>query len=177
VAVLTLTLMSFAWVLAEASAQQRPYAPKASVPANAGNDPFLRLEINSLSAARVPTRGEVEAPPYPGAVIIRTEPARQLTEPDGASYESLPTVVLVSSDRPGVVIDYYARRLNTWNHNEIEGSHYFWLGAEQFNPLAASGQTQPSVQILPAGSISLVPGAQTEIRVRYRPGGGLVVPS
>jgi hypothetical protein len=103
-------------------------------------------------------------------------PPRQLTGPDGADYETLPIVVLVSSDPPEEVIAYYVRRLNRWNHKELGDSYYFWNSEEEFDPLGESGQTQPSVQILPAGTISLVPDAQTEIRVSYRPGGGLVVP-
>ena len=176
VAAVALTLIGLALAGNEATAQRRPYAPKATVPDDAGNDAFLRLEINSVARAQVPTLGEVEAPPYPGAVIIRTQPARERTGPDGLSYVTLPTIVLVSTDTPATVISFYVQRLNRWNHNEIEDSYYFWAGDEQLEPLAESGQTQPSVQILPAGAISLVPDAQTEIRVRYRPGGGLVVP-
>jgi hypothetical protein len=177
VAAAALTLIGLTLPGEEATAQRRPYAPKAQVPADAGNDAFLKLEINSLARAQVPALGEVEAPPYPGAVIVRTVPSRQLTGPDGASYETLPTVVLVSADAPGTVIAYYVQRLNGWNHNEIDDGYYFWASDEEFEPLAESGHTQPSVQILPAGAISLVPDAQSEIRVRYRPGGGLVVPS
>jgi hypothetical protein len=170
-------LIGFALAGDEATAQRHPYAAKAPVPDDAGTDAFLKLEINSVARAQVPTLGEVEAPPYPGAVIIRTQPSRERTGPDGIRYVTLPTVVLVSTDPLGTVISFYVKRLNRWNHNEIEDSYYFWASDEQFEPLAESGQTQPSVQILPAGAISLVPDAQTEIRVRYRPAAGLVVPS
>lgn len=155
-----------------ADGQRRPYAPKALIPETVGSDPFLRVEITSVLNATVPARSEVEAPPYPNARIIRSKPARSLSSGSGALYETLPVVVLATPDPPDQVIDYYERVLNRWGKREINDSVHFWLGDGEYDPLAQSGKVTPAVQIIRAGNIRLVPQAQTEIHVRYQPGGG-----
>lgn len=156
-------------------AQRHPYAPKAPIPQDAGSDPYLHLEITSLINAQVPSRSEVEAPPYPGALIIRSVPPRTFFGADGERYETLPVLVLISDDDVEKVVAYYTERLDSWSRAVIHSSTYFWLGeADEFDPLKQSGKVTPAIQVRHAGDIRLAPSANTEIHVRYRPGGGVV---
>jgi hypothetical protein len=168
---LALAAASLLAVAGDASAQRRPYARRAPIPGDAANDPYLNVEINSVTNAVVPSRSEVEAPPYPGAVIIRSVPPRTLSA-QGEPYTTLPVLVLVTPDEPEQVIAYYEEMLSNWSGEEIRFAHYFWLGEPDFDPLQMSGKTTPSVRVIPAGNIRLVPDAKTEIHVRYSPGGG-----
>jgi len=155
-----------------ADGQRRPYARKAPIPEDVGNDPYLRIEITSVVNATVPSRAQVEAPPYPNALIIRSKPARSMSSGSGRTYETLPVVILVTPDPPAQVIEYYERVLTRWNKREINDTVHFWLGEDDYDPLGRSGKVTPSIQIIRAGNIRLVPDAQTEIQVRYHPGGG-----
>ncbi len=170
-ALLALAALSILAVASESAAQRRPYARKAPIPADPPNDPFLNVEINSVTNAIVPSRTEVEAPPYPGAVIIRSIPPRNLSA-RGERYTTLPVLVLVTPDEPERVIAYYEEMLSNWSGQEIRLAHYFWLGGPDFDPLQMSGKVTPSVQVIQAGDIRLVPDAKSEIHVRYSPGGG-----
>lgn len=151
---------------------QRPYAPKAPVPDAAAADAFLAMEIRSVESAVVPIRSEVEAPPYPGAVIIRTTPSVERTR-EGTTFETLPVIVLVTLDSIDVVIAFYKERLPRWMHAEMLSTNYFWLGNEEFHPFARSGLTTPSLEVREARLSKLLPDARTEIHVRYKPGGGI----
>lgn len=155
-----------------AEGQRRPYARKASIPEDIGSDPYLRIEITSLLNATVPSRLEVEAPPYPDATIIRSKPARSLSSRSGDTYETLPVIVLATTDMPEQVIDFYERVLTGWSKRRINDTFHFWLGEGEYDPLAKSGKITPSIQVIQAGDIRLIPQAQTEIQVRYQPGGG-----
>jgi hypothetical protein len=168
---LSLAALSLLAVASEAAAQGRPYARKAPIPEDAANDPYLNVEINSVTNATVPSRSEVEAPPYPGAMIIRSIPPRTLSA-GSDRYTTLPVLVLVTPDEPEQVIAYYEEWLSHWSRQEIRFAHYFWLGGDDFDPLQMSGKVTPSVQVIQAGDIRLVPDAKTEIHVRYSPGGG-----
>jgi hypothetical protein len=168
---LALAVASPAAVASEVAAQRRPYARKAPIPEDAPNDPYLNVEINSVTNAVVPSRSEVEAPPYPGAVIIRSVPPQTLSA-QGERYTTLPVLVLVTPDEPEQVIAYYEEMLSNWSGEEIRFAYYFWLGESDFDPLQMLGKTTPSVRVIPAGNIRLVPDAKTEIHVRYSPGGG-----
>jgi hypothetical protein len=166
-----LALATLLGAVVAADGQSRPYARKAPIPEDAGGDPYLRIEISSLLNATVPSRAQVEAPPYPNAVVIRSKPVRSLSS-SGEYYETLPVVVLATTDPPEQVIDYYDRILTRWSKREINDTVHFWLGEDEYDPLARSGKVTPSVQIIRAGNIRLVPEAQAEIHVRYQPGGG-----
>lgn len=155
-----------------AEGQRRPYARKAPIPEEVGNDPYLRIEITSVLNATVPSRLEVEAPPYPDARIIRSKPARSFSSRSGDTYKTLPVVVLATTDAPEQVIEFYQRVLTGWGRRQIDDTFHFWLGEDDYDPLAKSGKIIPSIQIIRAGDIRLVPQAQTEIHVRYLPGGG-----
>ncbi len=155
-----------------AEGQRRPYARKAPIPEEVGNDPYLRIEITSVLNATVPSRSQVEAPPYPNALVIRSKPVRSLSSLSGDRYETLPVVILVTTDPPQQVIDHYERILTRWSKREIGDTVHFWLGEGEYDPLGQSGKVTPSLQIIRAGDIRLVPDAQTEIHVRYHPGGG-----
>lgn len=171
--------LTFAWtVLAvllaapNRASAQRPYAPKARLPDAAAPDALLAMEIRSVEAAVVPARSEVEAPPYPGAVIVRTTPSVERTR-DGATFDALPMIVLVTSDSVDQVIAFYRESLPRWRHAEMLSTYHFWLGDEDFHPFDRSGLTTPSLEIREARVSRLVPDATTEIHVRYKPGGGI----
>jgi hypothetical protein len=167
-----LAMASLLTTVEPAEGQRRPYARKASIPENVGSDPYLRIEITSVLNATVPSRFEVEAPPYPGARIIRSKPARSFSSRSGDTYETLPVVVLATTDPPEQVIGFYERVLTGWSKRRINDTFHFWLGDDDYDPLAKSGKITPSIQVIRAGEIRLIPQALTEIQVRYLPGGG-----
>ncbi len=170
-----LPVLAVASVLATvepAEGQRRPYGRKAPIPEEAVSDPYLRIEITSVINATVPSRSQVEAPPYPNALIIRSKPARSVSSGSGRAYQTLPVVILVTADPPAQVTEYYDRVLTRWSKRESDDTVHFWLGEGDFDPLGQSGKVTPSIQIIRAGNIRLVPDAQTEIQVRYHPGGG-----
>jgi len=153
----------------QAHSQGRPFAPKARPPADAAaNDNLLQMEIRSLEAATVPMRHLVEAVPYPGALVVQTIAAAERVSGE-ERYESLPVIVLFSSDPPDRVVDYYMENLAGWSHRVFLSSDYFWMGEEEFSPLDISGDVMASVQIRDARTSRLVPDAQTEIRISYYP--------
>jgi len=153
----------------QAHSQGRPFARKAQPPADAAaNDNLLQIEIRSLEAATVPRRHEVEAVPYPGAVVVQTIDAAERVSGE-ERYESLPIIVLFSSDPPDRVVDYYIKNLAGWSHGVFLSSDYFWMGDEGFSPLEKSGDITASVQIRDARTSRLVPDARTEIRISYYP--------
>ena len=162
--------------VATAAKAQQPYAPKAEVPEEASNDPRLQLEIRSVLHAEVPYRRDVEAPPYPGAVIIRSVSASKMALSSGESYETLPVLVLASTDSPETVTEFYRNKLVGWSQAVIRGDQYFWLGEGEFDPYRPSGKTTPSLMVRMAGTVRLVPNAQTEVHVRYDPGIRLIMP-
>jgi hypothetical protein len=149
-------------------AQGRAYAGTASVPTQPTNDAFLQMEIRTVQAAEVPERTAVEAPPYPGAVIIQTVPPAERIS-GRRRWTSLPVIILFTSDPVWRVVNFYRDNLEGWRHARYLSSDYFWLGEEDFNPLRESGQTVPSVQVRQARASKLVPDAVTEIHVQYRP--------
>ncbi|KPK83048.1 MAG: hypothetical protein AMS25_01405 [Gemmatimonas sp. SM23_52] len=164
-----LTLFCVATVGDAGSAQTEPYAPKAGPPEQMGNDPLLQMEIRSLQAAQVPALTEVQAPPYPGAVVVATAPPRSVRVRGGRTVETLPVIILFSADEPQQVVEFYEENLSGWSRAELLAGDYFWVGSEQFDPLHLSGQIIPSVHIRQARTSKLVPEARTEIHVRYAP--------
>ena len=164
-----LTLACLATLGHAALAQIEPYAPKAGAPELMGRDPLLQMEIRSLQAARVPALSEVQAPPYPGAVVVATVPARQVRGKGGQPVESLPVIILFSADEPQQVLEFYEENLAGWSHGEFLSGDYFWPGADEFDPLNWTGQVVPSVHVREARTSKLVPEARTEIHVRYAP--------
>jgi hypothetical protein len=152
----------------QAPGQSRPYAPKAAVPSEPTNDAFLQIEIRTVKAAEIPTMGEVEAPAYPGALVIQTIPPRTRVK-GGKTTESLPVVILFTTDPVRRVVDFYMENLGGWSHTTYLSSHYFWFGLDEFNPFGESGRTTPSLQVMEARTSKLVPDALTEIHVRYKP--------
>jgi hypothetical protein len=167
-----LTVASVLATAEPADGQRRPYARKAPIPEDVGSDPYLRIEVTSVLNATVPSRAQVEVPPYPNALVIRSKPVRSLSSSSGERYETLPAVILVTTDAPQQVIEYYEQVLTRWSRREIDDTFHFWLGDGEYDPLGESGKITPSLQIIRAGNIRLVPDAQTEIQVRYHPGGG-----
>jgi hypothetical protein len=152
-----------------ALAQKPEYAPRAEIPAEASNNAMLQMEIRSVRAAQVPKLEEVEAPPYPGAVILRTIAARTSIKGGDEFVDELPIIVLLTPDEPFRVVNYYERNLPGWSRKQFLSSPYFWMGEGEFHPLERSGWLTPSIEVRQAPLSRLVPNAKTEIRVRYQP--------
>lgn len=167
-----LTLVCSAAVGDATLAHSQPYAPKAEVPKEVGNDPLLQMEIRSLQAAQVPDWREVLAPAYPGAVVVASEPPRPVRVGRGQVVDTYPVVILLTADAPEQVLDFYRQNLPAWSQGQFLASDYLWAGEDEFHPLSWYGQVTPSVQVMQARTSKLLPDARTEIHVRYRPGTG-----
>lgn len=168
-----LTLFCVAAIGDAASAQTEPYAPKAGPPAQVGNDPLLQMEIRSLQAAQVPALAEVQAPPYPGAVVVASQLPRTVRARRGQTVETYPVIILLTADEPEQVVQFYEENLPSWNHAEFLSGDYFSAGRDEFNPLHWSGMVTLSVHVRQARTSKLVPEARAEIHVRYLPSVGL----
>jgi hypothetical protein len=164
-----LTLVCVAAMGHAALAQTEPYAPKAGPPELTGRDPLLQMEIRSLQTAQVPALSEVQAPPYPGAVVVATVPGRPVRAGRGQPVETLPVIILFTADEPQQVLEFYEENLAGWSHAELLSGDYFWPGDDEFDPLNWTGQVIPSVHVREARVSKLVPEARTEIHVRYAP--------
>ena len=168
---MVVVLVALAITVAERDlrAQGRPYAPTPVIPDTPTNDPLLQMEIASVRAADVPTRGEVDIPPYPNAVLIRSSPVQRRPDSGRTRIVRLPVLVLVTADSIQAVLAFYRERLPDWQYRQVLGGHFFWRGEEEFDPFGEAALTTKSLQVRESRRVKLVPDARTEIHVRYRP--------
>lgn len=164
------SLLTTAFVMWVAPLQGQAYAPPAPIPEAAENDPSMALAVMFLQQLDIPARADVPIPPYPGAVVIQTMASQTATGND-EEFDMLPVIVLVTTDPVDQVAAHYAAALEGWNTKTVFGQHYFWQGEMDYDPFDIESSTaiQSLVIMEDLDREALVPGAQAELQVRYRP--------
>ena len=151
---------------------QAAYAPRVDPPAEVREDPLVGEYARTADIAPMPTRGEVNIPPYPGSRLAHATRGVHLTTNDHEE-RALPMVVLLAPDAPAEVAAFYRQELQGWQEREVGASTWFWEGPEDFEPASPEAAETPSVHIIEARSrrAQLMDNTQTEIEIRYQPAG------
>ncbi len=157
------------------AALAEPYAPLATDPGKATIEKKAAIYdmqklILQAAAAKIPERGGVAQPPYPGAVVVQAM-GPSTGSSNGVEFTSLPLLRLVTTDDAETVAKFYKEALSGWSHARFFGNDYYFEGSGEFNPLSNSGVETPNVGVLDisyAPSYHAMPEAKTEIYVYYR---------
>jgi len=119
----------------------------------------------------IPSASDVNIPVYPGAQIMATMGAMEMTSND-EMITSYPSMSMLSADETAEVVAFYQEQLVGWKHKEFYGSHSLWNGGEGSNPLDITGQFS-LVSILPLSETEsareIWPEMRSRIDVRYEP--------
>lgn len=157
------------------AALAEPFAPVARDPGKAtikGDEAGYPLEKMMLQgiAKNVPDRSAVEQPPYPGAVVVKLQPASKGSV-DGVEFTILPIVVLHTTDDMQKVLEFYVKALPDWTKVSQYGMEYVYEGSGEFQPMRKSALETPNVGIMKlpdALKFHAMPDAKTEISIYYK---------
>lgn len=152
-------------------AQADAYAPKLAIPKKLPDDPTLPMLVMMMEQSVIPSTSDVNIPVYPGAQIMTTMAPMEMTS-NGEKMTSYPSMSLLSADETAEVQGFYQQQLTGWKYKEFYGSHSFWNGGEDSNPLDVTGRFS-LVSILPLSETDSVraiwPEMRTRIDIRYAP--------
>jgi len=157
--------------LAAGPARAEPFAPKVVPPAGIKASSPEAFGAKLLAAAKVPDRGAVPVPPYPGAKLINARDDISM-EANGEKVECMPYIKLYTPDAADKVEAFYRKELKDYQFKSEFGGmiRLFWTGAPDLNPLDVTRMcTTPNVSIGAAMPDALAPGAKTTIEITYRP--------
>jgi hypothetical protein len=157
------------------AALAEPFAPVAKDPGKAtikGEEASYPLEKMMLQAIakKVPDRSAVKQPPYPGAVVVKLQPASKGSE-DDVVFTILPVVVLHTTDDVQKVLEFYLKALPDWTKFSYFGMEYVYEGSGEFKPMRKSGLETPNVGIMELPNVMkfhAMPDAKTEILIYYK---------
>jgi hypothetical protein len=153
-----------------ASGIQDGYALKLTVPRDVPSDPAANLMLMAVKTASVPSSSALNVPAYPGARIMSTMGASEMTV-NGEKTMMWPSLAMLTNDEISKVAAFYQEKLSGWQHEEIIGNHMFWEGGPGTNPLDISGQFQ-AVGLVELGDTDtetkIWPGVKTRIDIRYK---------
>lgn len=152
------------FLMGAAQAQAEPYAPVYSVPDGIESAALYRQQAQRISEM-VPSRDEVEVPPYPGAVVFLVHPEEEVRQMIGTG--GFAEIKLLTADSEDQIIAFYTENLVDWHFHE--DFSIFWYGQPEFD-LGRLMQGKPHITIQPAGSIvrGQVPDAEHMISIVYR---------
>lgn len=147
------------------------YAPMLVVPKKLPDDPSVPMLVMMMEQSVIPSASDVNIPVYPGAQIMTTMGAMEMTS-NGEKMTSYPSMSTLTTDETADVVAFYQGQLGGWKYKEFYGSHSFWNGGEDSNPLDITGQFS-LVSILPLPETDSVraiwPEMRTRIDIRYEP--------
>ncbi|MGD9850907.1 MAG: hypothetical protein AB7T38_06555 [Nitrospirales bacterium] len=169
-------MISFLWVLLPAVAFSASYAPVADF-SRVANNPQCRLTTmhEAFLKTWTPPAGFFVVPPYPNAVLTSAIPSGK-AQVHGQPYQTLPSAVLLSSDPPDKIGEFYKGRLGeSWRLTEHGDILYLYRSPQPF----ASGQALFEQVMSKPGSLphiaiegqvgpcdqQLVPGVRTRITI------------
>lgn len=156
-----------------AAIPQDAYARMLPVPDKLPDDPAAELMLMAVRNASVPSASAVGVPAYPGARVLSTMAASEMTVND-QKVTSLPALALLANDDIAKVAAFYTEKLTGWDHEEFYGNHMFWQGPEGSNPLDITGQF-PVVGLVSLEETdterAIWPEVRTRIDIRYMAGG------
>jgi len=143
------------------------FAPKVKLPNKMENRAMWETVVKSW---KVPSKADVGLPSYEGSVIVALKEASHMTA-NGVKYNTLPTIVLATTDEPAKVTAFYKLKLKDWKYkNDWKMFDVFWKGSGKFNSMdIRDTSTQPNVIIQEAGIpyLDYMPGAKSTITIVY----------
>ena len=110
------------------------YAPVADFTPVHGN-PHCRFTSlhETFLKAWTPPAGYFKIPPYPNSVLLSAMPSKT-AHIHGKEYRTFPSAVLLSSDSPQQIIDFYQKQLGpAWYQTEDLGIIYLYLMPRPFS--------------------------------------------
>lgn len=147
------------------------YVPVLEVPRELPDDPGAQMAIMMLASAEVPSADAVNIPAYPGAQLMSAMRGMEMTS-NGDKITTWPSLSMLSGDDIADVAAFYSEHLPDWRHKEIVGTHSFWNGDEDSNPLDISGEFS-LVSLTPLMDDDTIrtmwPETRTRIDLRYKP--------
>ncbi|MCA9463090.1 MAG: hypothetical protein KC563_12485 [Nitrospira sp.] len=164
------------WMVLPTMALAASYAPVADF-SRVGSNPQCRLTTMHESFLNNWTPGAnfFQVPAYPNA-ILTSAMASGKAQVHGRSYQTLPSAVLLSSDPPEAVVEFYQGKLGSgWHRAEDLDMVYLYRAPQPF----ASGEALTKQLMTMPGSLPhiaidgevapcdqlLVPGARTRITI------------
>ncbi len=138
-----------------------PIAPFPTIPENLPNKPVYERMKRDFE---IPSAKQVGIPGYPKSYAISGQ-----SKMDLKTEILLPTIILVTSDQIGTVIDYYKKVLKGWNFDQTQT--IFWQGEDEYFPNEERNHIE-SVFIKKSSqplATVLFPEAKTEIIITYNP--------
>jgi len=119
----------------------------------------------------MPTASEVNVPLYPGAQVMSAMGPMDMTS-NGVKETTFPSMSLLSADETAEIAAFYHEQLTGWRYKDFFGTHSFWNGDEDSNPLDITGQFS-LVSIVPVPEADILrevwPEMRTRIDLRYEP--------
>jgi len=147
------------------------YAHMLAVPTELPDDPGAPMLVMMMEKSVVPSTSEVNVPVYPGAKIMTAIGPVEMTS-NGEKMITYPSLAMLSADETADVMAFYQKRLPRWKHHDFYGSHSFWNGPEDSNPLDITGRFS-LVSVVPLSESDsareMWPEMRTRIDVRYEP--------
>ena len=166
----------FGWLFLPTVALAASYAPVADF-SRVANNPQCRLTTmhEAFLKAWTPPAGFFIVPPYPNAVLTSAIPSGK-AQAHGQSYQTLPSAVLLSSDPPDKIGEFYKSRLGeNWRMTDHRDILYLYRSPQPFDSGEALFQqvmnkpgSLPHIAVeglIPPCDQQLVPGARTRITV------------
>ncbi len=143
------------------------FAPKVKLPSNM-NDRALWAPV--VKNWKVPSKSEVGIPAYEGSFIVSLKVASHMTA-NGVKYNTLPTIILATTDDPAKVTAFYKVKLKDWKYkNDWKMFDVFWKDGKKFNSMdIRDNATRPNIIIQKAGIpyLEYMPKAKSVITIVY----------
>jgi len=147
------------------------YAPMLVIPKKLPDDPGMQMMVMMSNNTVMPTASEVNVPLYPGAQVMSAMGPMDMTS-NGVKETTFPSMSLLSADETAEIAAFYHEQLTGWRYKDFFGTHSFWNGDEDSNPLDITGQFS-LVSIVPVPEADILrevwPEMRTRIDLRYEP--------
>ena len=153
------------------TAPANAYAPMLVAPKKLPDDPGAPMLVMMMKNTVIPSASDVNIPVYPGAKIMTAMGPMNMSS-NGEKTTTYPSMSMLSGDETTEVLAFYQEELAGWKYHDFFGSHSFWNGGEDSNPLDFTGQFS-LVSIVPVSETDSVraiwPETRTRIDIRYEP--------
>ena len=146
-----------------------PFAPTVEPPEKIEN---REMWLNMIKKWKVPDKGTVGIPAYPGACIIHVQ-GHSTMRVNNKKIRTLPVITLATVDQPEKVVSFYKENLKGWNYSNDYMSHAFWKEDGHFDPLdIRKTSIIPNLIIYDVSEDMpevLIPDARSRIKIVYEP--------
>lgn len=146
-----------------------PFAPLVEPPENIEN---REMWLKMIDQWKVPGKGTVGIPAYPGAYIVQVQEASGMTV-NNKIIITLPMITLATVDQPEKVVNFYKEKLKGWNFSNDFMSRAFWKDDDRFDPLdLRKTSSTPNLIIYDISEDMpevLMPKARSRIKIAYKP--------